>query len=112
MTNLSAPDPSGPHPKWYYRLLPDHSTAPCDLMTWAREFEDRGREVAFDRVGDTHVSTVFLGLDHNFGSGEPLLFETMIFGGPLDEYTWRYETWEQAEEGHRAAVRLAQAADE
>lgn len=96
----------------YYRLLPDHSTAPCDLWTWAEEFESRDREVAFDRVGDIYVSTVFLGLDHAFGDGEPLLFETMIFGGPLDEYTRRYATWEQAEEGHRATVCLAQAADE
>jgi hypothetical protein len=54
---------------------------------------------------------VFLGLDHRFGgSGPPLLFETMIFGGPLDEEMWRYSSWDAAEAGHAAAVRKAREA--
>ena len=50
------------------------------------------------------VSTVFLGIDHNFGEGKPLLFETMVFGGKLDEETERYSTWEEAVEGHNHMV--------
>jgi hypothetical protein len=34
----------------------------------------------------------------------------MIFGGPLDEYQWRYSSWDDAEAGHRAAVKKARAA--
>ena len=48
------------------------------------------------------VSTVFLCIDHNYyGSGEPLLFETMIFGDYYDlEDCYRYRTWEEAEKEH------------
>jgi hypothetical protein len=47
------------------------------------------------------VSTVFLMLDHNWsGRGDPILFETMIFGGPLDGQQARYSTWAEASEGH------------
>jgi hypothetical protein len=31
----------------------------------------------------------------------------MIFGGALDERCWRYETWDEAEAGHRLAVAAA-----
>ena len=52
------------------------------------------------------ISTVFLGIDHRFGDeGEPILFETMIFGGEHDEYQIRCSTWEQAEANHEIAVR-------
>jgi len=54
------------------------------------------------------VSTVFLGLDHNFsGYGPPILFETMIFGGPYNTYQERYRTWDEAERGHARAVKKA-----
>lgn len=52
------------------------------------------------------VSTVFLGLDHSFGEGPPVLFETMVFGGKHNEEQWRYCTWDQAEVGHRQVVAL------
>jgi len=53
------------------------------------------------------VSTVHLGMNHNFmNDGPPLIFETMIFGGKHDQYQERYATKEQAEEGHREALRL------
>jgi hypothetical protein len=66
------------------------------------------RKVASDKRGDVTVSTVLLGIDHRFGDdGPPLIFETMIFGGPHNEYQERYSTREQAEEGHRRACDLA-----
>lgn len=82
-----------------------------DLLKWARMFEDSsGRRVAQDMIGDVRVSTVFLGLDHNFDDeGPPLLFETMVFGGSLDEETERYATWEQAEAGHAAMIERVRA---
>lgn len=78
-----------------------------DLLSWARWFETAERHVAQTELGDVRVSTVFLGLDHSFGSGDPLLFETMIFGGPRDGYQERCSTWEQAEAEHAKAVGLA-----
>lgn len=92
----------------YYVLNDDHSVRPVsDSLEWARSFENReARRVASDKMGDVTVSTVFLGLDHSYGEGPPLLFETMIFGGEHSDDQWRYSTWEEAEQGHRAAVAL------
>ncbi len=36
--------------------------------------------------------------------GPPVLFETMIFGGPEHGYQERYTSWTEAEEGHKRAV--------
>ena len=55
------------------------------------------------------VSTVFLGIDHNFwGKGKPLIFETMVFPNKidLDELDMdRYSTWGEAEKGHKKMVK-------
>jgi hypothetical protein len=77
------------------------------LLTWARWFEDFDRHVRQTVQGDITVSTVFLGLDHQFGDGPPLLFETMVFGGAHNGAQERYSTWEEAEKGHADMVRLA-----
>jgi hypothetical protein len=77
-------------------------------MKWGRWMEDGNRQVALDSVGGgAYVSTVFLGLDHSFGDGPPLLYETMIFGGRHDGYQERYATREEALEGHRRALFMA-----
>jgi len=76
-----------------------------DLLTWAAWFETADRTVKKTSISDgADVSTVFLGLDHQFGDGPPLLFETLIFGGDRDGDMWRYSTWEEAEAGHDAVV--------
>ena len=91
-----------------YILVNGEPQACEDLLTWARWFEEASEEriVAQDRIGDVRISTVFLGLDHSFGQGDPLLFETMIFGGAHDQYQRRYLTREAAIKGHAEAVRL------
>lgn len=79
-----------------------------DVLTWANEFEEKNRKVAHTKINEeVFVSTVFLGLDHNWGMGPPLVFETMIFGGPHDEYQTRYSTWDEAVAGHEIAVKIA-----
>ncbi len=84
-----------------------------DLLEWARWFEDADRIVGSTKISaDVHVSTVFLGLDHQWIDGPPILFETMIFGGKHDEYQERYHTWEEAELGHSEAVKMAEEKDE
>jgi len=85
-----------------------------DVMVWSRNFDkpDKGgRAVGKSTIGDVFVSTVFLGVDHNFGGGPPLLFETMVFRGSLDECQWRYSTWEEAEAGHAAVVAAVEAGE-
>lgn len=77
------------------------------LFKWAAWFEKADRAVAKTTLpGGVEVSTVFLGLDHRFvaSSGPPILFETMIFGGPRDGEQQRYATWEEAEKGHAEVV--------
>jgi hypothetical protein len=80
-----------------------------DVIKWAKWFEKGNRtvnkttaDVSLDgeKVGQVRISTVFLGIDHSFDGGEPLLFETMVFGGKLDQEMDRCETWEAAEKMH------------
>jgi hypothetical protein len=58
--------------------------------------------VALDRVNDLCVSTVWLSVDHQFGDGPPLIFETMVFDGDesSDLLCRRYSTMAQAKAGH------------
>ncbi len=94
----------------HYVLNPDHTTRPVsDVLVWAKHFEEDERYVARDELpNDVSVSTVFLGLEHNYtDEGPPLLFETMIFGGRWDDYCVRYSTWDEAVKGHQRAVDLA-----
>lgn len=79
----------------------------ADTREWAVWYEthDKERVVAWSSTPLGNISTVFLGIDYSFGSGPPILFETMIFEAkpPLiedSEYMWRYATWDEAAEGH------------
>lgn len=96
-----------------YYVLDGHTAVPSDRHGWMKWLETRKGEDGW-RVGryvsdGIEVSTVFLGLNHNWGSGAPHIFETMVFGGPLDGEQDRYSTWEEAEAGHASIVRKAQA---
>jgi hypothetical protein len=89
-------------------ILEGHEVREIDeILEWGRWLENHKDEcrVAFDTIYDVGVSTVFLGSDRRLsGDGPPLLFETTVFGGPLDLYTNRYSTWEEAEAGHKEIV--------
>ncbi len=78
-----------------------------DIIKWVKWFETSGdaRVVAKTKVGEVEVSTVFLSVDHNFGSGQPILYETLVFGGPLDEECDRYPTKADARRGHEEMVK-------
>jgi hypothetical protein len=89
-----------------YYILDGKIPKEVDLMTWARWFEKAERHVADTKKGNIRVSTVFLGLDHQWGNGPPHLFETMIFGG-AEEWQERCSTWEEAEATHKRACELA-----
>jgi hypothetical protein len=67
----------------------DRAGRPISLAVWAWLLERPDyRRVALDGVGPCHVSTVWLGIDHSFGQGPPVIFETMVFS---DAETWRPE---------------------
>jgi hypothetical protein len=84
---------------------------PISRERWIEMWEDIDvKRIGYNEVGSYHVSTVWLGINHSFGDGPPVIFETMIFGeGPLDQEQWRYCTRQGAEKGHRAAVDLVNA---
>jgi hypothetical protein len=91
----------------YYKLI-GREPVPCELLEWADSLRESGRRL-FEYSDPTmpgFVSTVFLGLDHNHSGGRPLLFETMIFGGPHDQYQTRCSTYDEAEAMHAKAVRI------
>jgi hypothetical protein len=56
------------------------------------------------------VSTVWLGVNHAFGGGPPIIFETMVFGPEnTDEYMQRYATEAEARAGHAETVTVVAA---
>jgi hypothetical protein len=93
----------------HFILREDGSLESVDLLTWANWFETADRHIGNDTLSNgVRVSTVFLGIDHNFGlNGPPLLFETMIFGGPHDQWQNRYATKDEAVVGHAHALEIA-----
>lgn len=65
------------------------------------------RRVAVDQVGEYHISTVHLVIDHQYGDGPPLIFETMVFEGGIggvDLECRRYATEAEALAGHAEVV--------
>ncbi len=88
-----------------YYVLDGKTAVPATQMDWARAFGSRlGRSVAKTKLEDATVSTVFLGLNHQYGDGPPLIFETMVFGGPFDQWQDRCSTWDEAEAMHEKTV--------
>ena len=86
----------------YYRL---ENRIPIQIDSFPIISENE-RRVGKDTIGDVNISTVFLGIDHSYNGGTPVLFETMIFGGENDQYKERYTSWEEAEKGHKRAVEV------
>jgi hypothetical protein len=97
-----------------------------DIVQWGQwlqtAFKTGSRHLAKDTVDPYWVSTIFLGLDHGFGDGAPVLWETIIFG-TWEEYEiipgkprkcrktvgqFRYCSKAEALAGHARAVKLAE----
>lgn len=81
------------------------------------EYQREHRIIQQDKVGTFFISTVWLGLDHGYGEGEPHIYETMIFDeseeGPSypdwpDMYQERYSRWKSALKNHRRVLKVVQ----
>jgi len=103
--------------KW---ILKDRIPMPCDdLIEWGLWFEKpENRIVARTDIDDEiTVSTMFLGLDHQYSNdpeAPPILFETLVLGqeltlkwpdGRIGSYreshdSCRYSTYAEAQKGH------------
>jgi len=92
---------------FYYALDDEHRIVPAKDASVLEDMEHR--RVALTSLWRWHVSTVFLGIDHNFGwDGPPVLFETMVFGedGASDLYSTRACTWREALREHDHACSI------
>jgi hypothetical protein len=106
--------PEGYDPRWddlgdlisYY----DREGEQISMRTYFRLKIAGGQDykrVASTTVGRYWISTVWLGYNHAFGDGPPIIFETMVFS---NETGWddldmeRYYTEEEALAGHAAMV--------
>ena len=91
-------------PVWY--VLAGRTPVRSDMDGWTRWLMENENQVKYSEQGDVCVSTVFLGLDHNFFRlGPPLLFETVVFIAGEGRDMTRYATWDEAVAGHDATVR-------
>jgi hypothetical protein len=101
-------------PRHYTLDSANHSVPAPDFAEWARWMianneEPRGRDpegmdrcrVGSTRRGDVWVSTVFTARDMRPWASEPVLFETMVFGGPQAGARELAATWDEASETHR-----------
>lgn len=83
-------------------------------MAWAKLFEKKEYKIIEQTTvpSGKWISTVWLGLDHQFAKGRPLIFETMVFSShPKKLEDWgendmeRYSTLEEAKKGHKRMVK-------
>lgn len=87
----------------------DRNGNPLTMQEWAEAYNyDRHigscRRLRGPARGTKRVSTIWLGLNHAFSDGPPLIFETMVF----TKESWadldcrRYSTEDEAIRGHAA----------
>lgn len=100
----------------FWKLNDDNSVSPCTMEEWL-EKSFKQNHVAYSDLMGYSISTVFLGLNHQYENGPPILFETMIFFSwekandikepdELDYYQERCSTFDEALVMHNKAVQM------
>jgi hypothetical protein len=102
----------------HYYILKNGKITPATLLEWVYWFEDfTNRQIENTTLNHNQqnvtISTVFLGINHDLNftdlaNKRPILFETMVFGGHLDQFQWRYRTLGEAKQGHYELVTAVQ----
>jgi hypothetical protein len=93
-----------------YGMYYDRAGKPIAAEEWGPLFQDPKYKIlkqTYLNAEDVFISTVWLGMDHAFGRGPPLIFETMVFKGQgvgeaLD--CKRYSTEAEALHGHDETI--------
>jgi hypothetical protein len=96
----------------YYYLDKNNNAIPCSMEEWGMQREEmrnnHTKHIAEETINNKWISTVWLGLNHQWmPGGPPLLFETMVFDyndKGREIYGNRYSTYQEALEGHKKAV--------
>jgi hypothetical protein len=92
-----------------YRYILDDEGNPIkepDSLKWETWFENNLEKcvVALGRLPNRiAISTIFMGVDYDHKT--PLLFETMVFGGPHNGWSKKYATLKEAQAGHQEILR-------
>ena len=99
----------------YYILKNGKPVHEPDVLKWAAWFEMHDHTRIVERTTirrndvEIVISTVFLGINHSWGvSKKPILWETMVFNGPSDQYQVRYTSLAAAKKGHAKVVKQEQ----
>jgi len=105
--------------RMHFILDENNQPIEVEMEEWAMWLEAHRDECIVKQetlFGHVFVSTVFLGLNHNFMTEPPHIFETMVFPNhrrPTDamceEWARRSSTWDEALEVHAEAVQWAHA---
>lgn len=82
----------------------DKAGRPIGRDDWACKIQTKYKIVRYTKTSNGDVSTVWLGLEHGIVNGKPVIFESLIFGGPCDQEMLRYTSLEEAIEGHKKIV--------
>jgi hypothetical protein len=100
----------------YYMLLDGEIAEEPDHTKWSQWYDcsyEKVRRVASTKVEYGTVETTFLAMNMTLSKTDPpLLFETKVKGGYLDNEGERYSTLEEAKAGHEAWVARVRAAEE
>lgn len=95
-------------------ILKGREIVRVSFLEWADWFgRSTERFIVSAAVGPLTVSTIFIGIDHNYlRTGPPLVFETAILEFDVDGAhvfeMWRYATYDEAEAGQRVACSIAE----
>lgn len=96
-----------------YTIIDGKPALCSNTQEFAACFENADRTLLKDCLAEgIEVSTVFLGIDHSPGVGEPVLWETMVFNGRkeiVSNHTTRYSSKEAALQGHAEILALVKA---
>lgn len=91
----------------YMRYFDWHEKKP-DSSGWYIKKTGVGFQLLRDTpVDGVEVSTVYLGMDHNWMGGSPVLWETMVFSAGWDgDFCERFSSQEEARRRHVEVCRL------
>jgi hypothetical protein len=88
-----------------YILINNIPIAVSDYRTWSEWMSKNNKDIAKSTIDDYFISTIFLGINHNFFDEEnPILFESMVFEHQEPIGCRRYTTWSEAKQGHEDFV--------
>jgi len=92
-----------------YAMYYNTDGKPMTMLKWAKAFEKNRWQIRTVLWrGTIVVSTVWLGIDHSFGMGKPLIFESMVFCklcDGLEADMERYSSKRSAQRHHSILVK-------